>query len=117
MTDHAYLTLALVPGIGRARLDALLHTFESPAAALDASFSSLLAVPGISRAAATAIREADRALGARVLARVTEMGASVLVPKDPHFPRALREIPDGGRGVSPDGWSHDRVDTPLGYGT
>ncbi len=104
MTDHAYVTLALVPGIGRARLDALLHTFGSPGAALDASFDSLLAAPTISRAAATAIREADRAQGARVVARVTEMGGSVLVPEDPNFPAALREIPDAPTLLFAAGW-------------
>lgn len=94
MTDQAYVTLALVPGIGRARLDALLRTFGSAGAALDASLDDLLAVPEISRAAATAIREADPAQGARVAARAAELGGSLLAPDDPEFPAALREIPD-----------------------
>jgi DNA processing protein len=94
MTDLAYLTLALVPGIGRGRMDQLLQAFGSPAAALDASDASLRQVPGISRACAIAIRNADRALAERVVARVVELGAGVLTPGEAQFPTALREIPD-----------------------
>lgn len=94
MTDRAYLTLALVPGIGRARLDALLGAFGSAQAVLDAPLRSLTNIPEISRAAATAIRGADRRAAERILARAAEMGALVLEPQDPRFPAMLRHIPD-----------------------
>jgi DNA processing protein len=94
MTDLAYLALALVPGIGRGRMDQLLRAFTSPAAVLEAPYRGLLQVPGITRACATAIRNADRALAERAVAHAAAIGAQVLTPGDPGFPPALREIPD-----------------------
>ena len=94
MTDLDYLTLALVPGVGRARLDQLLHAFHSATAVLDAPFAGLLQVPGVTRACATAIRNADRGQAERVVARAAELGGHVLTPSHPGFPPALKEIPD-----------------------
>ncbi len=94
MTDRAYLTLALVPGIGRARLDVLLATFGSADAALDAPQEALLSVPGISPAAASAIARAEPAAADRAMDRVGAMGGAVLLPHDAAFPQRLREIPD-----------------------
>ena len=94
MSDEAYITLALVPGIGRARMDALLRTFGSAEAALSASHASLTDLPEISPAAATAIRGADGSAGRRIQKRAAELEAAVLEPRDPRFPEALRQIPD-----------------------
>jgi DNA processing protein len=94
VTDLAYVTLALVAGIGRARMDALLEAFGSADAVLGAPFSRLLEVPGISRAAATAIHRADLHAAARVAAKAEEQGGRLLVPADPAFPPALRQIPE-----------------------
>ena len=92
--DVAYVTLALVPGIGRARLAMLLATFESAGAVLEASQRDLEEVPGISRAAATAIREVDARVGEKIRDRADKLGATVLVPTADAFPPALRDIPD-----------------------
>lgn len=92
--DVAWVTLALVPGIGRARIDALLAAFGEPGAVLSASSDALCEVYGISRAAATAVRDASLAKGERVVRRTEEMGGVVLTPADPAFPRSLRTIPD-----------------------
>jgi len=94
VSHEAYVTLALVPGIGRARLNTLLRTFGSAEAVLEAPLKSLAAVPGISLAAATAIRGADRSAGAQTLSRAAALGALVLTSDDSRFPAALREIPD-----------------------
>jgi len=94
VSDEAYLTLALVPGIGRARLEMLLAAFGSAHAALEAPPDALQRVPGISPAAATAIASADRAAAARALGRARAMGGAVLLPADAAFPQRLREIPD-----------------------
>lgn len=94
MASVEYVTLALVPGIGRARLDSLLATFGSVEAVLRATIDDLDAAPGIGRAAATAVREASVARTERMLARLAELGGVALAPEDPGFPRALREIPD-----------------------
>jgi DNA processing protein len=92
--DVAYVTLALVPGIGRARLEMLLATFESAEAALEARQADLEEVPGMTRAAATAIRDASRRTGEKVLERARGLGATALVPTADEFPPMLRDIPD-----------------------
>jgi DNA processing protein len=91
--DIAYVTLALVPGIGRARLDALLRAFGSARRALQASQRDLEAVPGISVAAATAVGAASFDTARRVVASNSRLGAVVLTPGDPRFPAMLSEIP------------------------
>ncbi len=92
--DVAYITLALVPGIGRARLEMLLAMFGSAEVVLSASQHDLEDVPGISRAAATAIRDASTLAGEKIHRRAAKLGASVLVPTAEEFPPALRDIPD-----------------------
>lgn len=90
----AFLALALVPGIGPARLARLLEYCHSALGALSAPFAFLCTIPGISDAAATAIGATSPADGERVFAQVEEMGARCLVSADPEYPEALREIPD-----------------------
>jgi DNA processing protein len=92
--DLAYVALALTPGIGKARLDSLLARFEYPLDVLRASQADLETVPGISRAAATALRRASLARAARLVRRTGELGGRVVTPADPAFPATLREIPD-----------------------
>jgi DNA processing protein len=90
----ATLTLSLVPGIGSERLRLLVRRFGSAQRALDASFAQLATLDGISRAAATAIKEARRDDGLQVLERLQVLGARVLFPGDPEFPVSLEEIPN-----------------------
>jgi DNA processing protein len=90
----AYVALALTPGIGAARMSALLSHCQTAIGALSAPFAVLCTVPGITRAAATAISEAGVAAGERALAAVDALGATCLLPEDPAFPEALKEIPD-----------------------
>jgi len=92
--DLAYVNLALVPAIGRARLEILLATFESAEEVLRASQAELEKVPNISRAAATAIASADPHAAEKVCGRAERVGATVLLPTDSRFPQKLREIPD-----------------------
>ena len=67
---EAWITLALTPGIGPARFLALLRAFGSPDGAHAAPFAFLCAVPGISRACATAVKEAAQGrMGAEALGR------------------------------------------------
>ena len=87
-----YLTLALVPGIGAARLRALLATFQTADGALAAPFELLRTVPGMSAAAATAVRETSRDVGARARIATEQLGGQVLCPGDPGFPDGLVEI-------------------------
>ena len=90
----ATLTLSLVPGIGSQRLRALVAAFGSAQGALEAPQSKVAAIFGIGRAAATAIKEARPEDGARVLERLRELGANVLLAGEPGFPSQLEEIPD-----------------------
>jgi DNA processing protein len=90
----AYVALALTPGIGCVRLDALLQHAGSAHGALAAPHAFLERVPGISCAAATAIAAASVETGHRAIAAAEALGASPLLPGDPGFPPGLREIPD-----------------------
>ncbi len=92
--NPAYVALALVRGIGRARLDSLAERFPSAAAVLEASYPELCSVRGLSKAAATAIRETGPASGERILASVVEVNGTAMGPNDPGFPAALHKIPD-----------------------
>ena len=92
---EAWLTLALTPGVGTARFHALLKAFGSPDGAHSAPFAFLCAVPGISRACATAIRaEAQGRRGAAVLEAVERLGARTILFTDPEYPPQLKEIAD-----------------------
>lgn len=90
----AYLTLALIPGLGARRLAALLSQFGSATSILDASLAELLSVAGMSRAAASAILRPPRAEAARLAEHAVARGQQALVPCDPGYPSALRSIPD-----------------------
>ncbi|MGH7568073.1 MAG: DNA-processing protein DprA [Gemmatimonadales bacterium] len=90
----AYLALAEVPGIGAARLRTLVTAFQSALGALRAPHGAIAALPGFSRAAATAIRSAAPRRGRDILQQLERLGARVLTPADGEFPPLLREIPD-----------------------
>ncbi|HEV8196051.1 MAG TPA: DNA-processing protein DprA [Gemmatimonadales bacterium] len=91
---EAYVTLALVPGIGAVRLKALLDRFDTPSGALSAPLELLRSVSGMNRAAATAVTLAHRASGRRAIAALEEIGGHLLLPADPGFPPQLLDIPD-----------------------
>lgn len=90
----AYVALALTPGIGAVRLAALLDYCQTPLGALSAPFEFLRSIPGISAAAATAISATSPSDGERVLEAVELMGATAILPGDPHYPDLLQHIPD-----------------------
>ncbi|HEU4700664.1 MAG TPA: DNA-processing protein DprA [Gemmatimonadales bacterium] len=90
----AYLALALQPGIGPVRMRTLLDACGSALGAHSAPFAFLCALPGFSRALATAVREARPELGHDALRRAEAMGARVLLADDADFPESLRTIPD-----------------------
>ena len=90
----AYVALAQVPGIGAGRLRTLIAAFESAAAVFHAPHGAIAALPGFSRAAASAIRAGSMRAGHDILAGLEPHGAAVLLPDDPAFPPLLAEIPD-----------------------
>ncbi len=94
MSQTAYIALSLVQGIGRVRFEELLDAFGTAEAVLNAPWQDLCAVRTISKAAATAIREARIADGESVLRALATEGGVVLVPNDPRYPAALHGIPE-----------------------
>lgn len=90
----AYITLALVPGIGQARLRALLATFGSANGALAAPFALLCTVKGMSAAAATAVAGARVQTAEQALLAADRLGGTVLTPGDRQFPPVLANIPE-----------------------
>ncbi len=90
----AWVALAMVPGIGPARLDALLAACETPLGVLSAPFPLLRAIPGITPAAATAVAGTSLEAGRRLLAEAEQGGGRVLLPPDPEYPELLRHIAD-----------------------
>lgn len=90
----ARVALSLAPAVGPARMAALLDACSTALGAFQAPFAFLCAIPGISRACATAIKQLSPADGDATIARVTSLGGEVILPEDPGFPPALREIPD-----------------------
>jgi DNA processing protein len=90
----ATLAIAQLPGIGPARLRTLLAAFDGAGSALQAPHGAIAALPGFSRAAATAIRALSVHAGRRILDQLDALGARVLLATDPEFPPLLREIPE-----------------------
>src|SRR6266571_1542014 len=74
----AYLALAQIPGIGAARLRALVAAFGSAGGAIQAPHG-----------APAAVRR-----GAEVLDQIAKLGAVVLLPEDAAFPVLLNEVPE-----------------------
>ena len=94
MSDAAYVALALVPGVGRVRLEILMQAFGSADTVLAATLRQLNSVVRISRAAATAIHGTTAAAGTEIIDKVVGQGGVVLTPADDGFPGELRQIPD-----------------------
>ncbi len=90
----AYLALALTPGIGPSRLQAILDVCHTATGALSAPFAFLRTIPGISAAAATAIAATNPAAGVRAVEAAQRLGGRTLIAADPEYPELLRQIPD-----------------------
>jgi len=90
----AALALAEIPGIGSARLRTLVSAFGSAGGALQAPHAAIAALPGFTRAAATAIRSCALDRGHAILEHLDRLGARAMLPDDPAFPPLLHEIPD-----------------------
>ena len=90
----AYLALTQVPGMGLARLHAILTACQTALGAYSAPFEFLCAIPGVTRALASALKETPLELGSRTLEDADRLGAKVLIPEDPSYPSRLRDIPE-----------------------
>ncbi len=90
----AYLALTQVPGVGIARLEVLLAAFETALGAHSAPFEFLCALPGFSRAFASAVKATPLEAGRLVAESAERVGATAIIPADASFPALLRTIPD-----------------------
>ena len=91
---EAYLAVALVPGVGHARLHSLLACFETPSRVLAAPLARLGEVPGLPAEVASEVSRADRGAAKRALTLLRASGGRLLLPGDPRFPALLNTIPD-----------------------
>ena len=89
----AYLALTQVPGMGAVRLQTLLTACKTSLGAHSAPIAFLSALPGFSRAVATALKATPLDSGRKVADAAAALGAEVLVPMDPGYPALLRDIP------------------------
>ena len=90
----ARVALSLVPGVGPARIAALLEACSTALGAFSAPFAFLGTIPGISRACATALQQLSPDDGLRAIEATSELGGSVVLPEDDGYPPMLRTIPD-----------------------
>ena len=90
----AYLALTQVPGMGPARLEILLSACKTALGAHTAPFAFLRDLPGLSRAAVTALKATPLETGRKIAEDAARLGAEVLIPTDATYPHLLRKIPD-----------------------
>lgn len=90
-----YVQLALTHGVGSVLIDRLLERFNTPANVLAASPVELCEVSGVGLTVSRSLRDPlFRQYVRQTLEFCDSQGVKVLVPKDPEFPRLLREIVD-----------------------
>lgn len=92
-TRAAWVALALTPGIGPRRLARLVAATGSADGAFGAPSAFLGAAARLPAPVAGAVSRGSAESGARLLARVAELGGEVLLPWDDGFPPLLRDIP------------------------
>jgi DNA processing protein len=90
----AYLALTQVPGMGAVRLRTLLSACNTAIGAHSAPIAFLSALPGFSKATASAVKAMPLETGRRTAEDAERLGAQVLVPGDPGYPPLLVHIPD-----------------------
>lgn len=90
----AYLALTQVPGMGAVRLKTLLSACQTAIGAHSAPIALLSALPGFSKAIASAIKATPLETGRQTAENADRLGAQILVPRDPGYPALLHHIPD-----------------------
>ncbi|MEO8089699.1 MAG: DNA-processing protein DprA [Gemmatimonadales bacterium] len=90
----AYLALTQVPGMGAVRLKTLLSAFHTAIGAHSAPIAFLGALPGFSRAIASAIKATPLETGRETAEHAARLGAQIIIPGDPDYPPLLHHIPD-----------------------
>jgi DNA processing protein len=94
MLDSHWVALSLLRNVGIKTISALIETFGSAEAALQADSSALLKVRGIGKVTAAAIREIDLADVQRQLTLWHEQGITIRTAHTPDYPQALQALDD-----------------------
>jgi DNA processing protein len=94
MLDSHWVALSLLRNVGIKTLSALIETFGSAEAALQADTPALLKVRGIGKVTAVAIREIDFADVQRQLTVWHEQGITIRTAHTPDYPQALQSLDD-----------------------
>lgn len=91
-----WLQLKSVSGIGNLIFRRLIDRFEDPSAVFAAATSDLLAVEGVTRRLAAAIRQRaeDDAFGQREIQKARHLGCHIVTQTDQRYPALLLQIPD-----------------------
>ncbi len=90
----AYLALTQVPGMGAVRLKTLLSACNTAIGAHSAPIAFLGALPGFSKAVASAIKATPLKMGREIAEHAERLGAQVAIPGDAEYPALLHHIPD-----------------------
>ncbi len=109
------VALSLIPGIGGVTLNNLLARFGDIDAVLEADTDQLLAVKGVGKRTAAAIRAADPAQTASDLQRWREAGITLLTWSNLLYPEILVELSDAPPVLFCKGTLDDRQRTGVGY--
>jgi DNA processing protein len=80
--------------MGWARLQTILTACNTALGAHSAPFEFLCAIPGVSRALASALKDTPIATGTRLLEAASRAGAEALIAIDQSYPAVLRHIPE-----------------------
>jgi DNA processing protein len=90
----AYVALALTPGIGAARMHAIINACHTASGAFSAPFAFLRALPGMNGAAATAVLATGLETGVQAMEAAAGLGGRIVIPDDAEYPDLLRHIAD-----------------------
>src|SRR4051812_40800085 len=80
--------------MGPARLKTVLTACKTALGAHSAPFAFLCALPGLSRALATALKATPLEFGRKTAEAAAALGAEILIPEDAGYPALLRHIAD-----------------------
>lgn len=94
MIDIAWVALSLLPHVGIKTLRALIASFGSPQAVLDAPSQELQRIRGVGAKIAASIHAVDLAALERELAAWQRAGVRIALPDDAAYPEILRQLDD-----------------------
>lgn len=92
--DLAWIALSLLPHVGIKTLQALIETFGSPQAVLQASAADLRRVKGVGVKIAASIQGVNLANLEQSVTRWQQAGIQIILPGQPAYPEILLQLED-----------------------